>query len=98
MKTYCVENLHEYMQSDWILDLLEREREDAEMDIRTNSWLFSMENKRMIYSDMYGDILRGENNFKNILDIGGIQFINKKMARNSQYELLDSLLCFLQNK
>ena len=71
MNTYHVEDLRTYLQTDWIADLLNRECEESEKNIRTNQWLFTMDNKRMIYADMYGDLLKGKIKRKFILDVGG---------------------------
>lgn len=32
------------------------------VEIRTNNWLKTMDNKRMIYADVYGDLLKAQFN------------------------------------
>lgn len=71
MKTYQKEDLLEYVKNDWILEMLHKEETVAEKEIRTNIWMKTMENKRMIYGDVYGDILRNEQ-ARRVLDVGGV--------------------------
>ena len=55
MITYRKEMLKKYLNNDWILDMLRESMSENEKDIRTNKWLVEMDNKRMIYADVYGD-------------------------------------------
>ncbi len=73
MVSYNSEMLNEYLKDDWILKLIKENENEYEKEIRTNKWLFEMDNKRIIYSDVYGDILKNdeENGKKRVLDIGG---------------------------
>lgn len=71
MKTYTKADLAEYNQNDWILRMLKENTVQEETAIRTNKWLQEMDNKRMIYADIYGDILLNEKNMR-VLDIGGV--------------------------
>lgn len=49
-----------------------------------------MDNKRMIYADVYGDILKGDHRGKKVLDVGGgYNALTKKLAESSEYYLLD---------
>lgn len=90
MKMYTKELLDEYLKDDWILELIKCEKNEFSM-VRTNKWLEEIEAKRMIYADIYGDILRGENNVK-VLDVGGgVNVLTKKLACNCDYTLLDFL-------
>ena len=91
MKNYTRKDLDEYLKNDWILDLMKKHDEGGEeREIRTNQWLFDMDNKRMIYSDVYGDILRGECIGKRVLDVGGgYNALTKILAANCDYYLLD---------
>ncbi len=93
MITYHKEELDTYLQNDWILGLLDLNMQSEEKEIRTNKWLYEMDNKRMIYADVYGDILRDEvGKETRVLDIGGgINALTKCLARNSRYSLLDFL-------
>lgn len=93
MITYHKNDLEEYLKNDWILDMINNCASENEKTIRTNKWLFEMDNKRMIYADVYGDILRGEvGSDTSVLDVGGgINALTKKLAENCDYHLLDFL-------
>ncbi len=91
MKTYQKEELLKYVKNDWILEMLHKEESIEEKEIRTNLWMKTMENKRMIYADVYGDILRNAQ-AKRVLDVGGgYCALTKVLARNVDYILLDFL-------
>lgn len=91
MKTFCDDDIKEYMKNDWILELLQKEEKIEEKNIRTNVWLREMENKRMIYAQVYGDILKSKTKRK-VLDVGGgYNSLTKILARNSDYTLVDFL-------
>lgn len=70
MKTYTQTDLAEYNQNDWILKMLKENTVQEEVEIRTNKWLREMDNKRMIFADVYGDILLNKKEVR-VLDIGG---------------------------
>lgn len=95
MKTYQKSDLEIYLQNDWILKLLSVEECKSEKEIRTNVWMSTMENKRMVYADVYGDILKNMwegKNRKRVLDIGGgFSALTKVLARNADYTLVDFL-------
>lgn len=98
MKTYQKKDLEMYLQNDWILNLLLEEEREAEKEIRTNVWMSTMENKRMVYADVYGDILNfggGDEGDKvkwRVLDVGGgVNALTKVLARNAEYTLVDFL-------
>ncbi|MDY2699391.1 MAG: class I SAM-dependent methyltransferase [Lachnospiraceae bacterium] len=90
MIIYTKKELEKYLENDWILDLMKAESNSFQ-EVRTNKWLEEIDAKRMIYADVYGDILRGEQTGK-VLDVGGgINVLTKKLADNCQYTLLDFL-------
>ncbi len=95
MKTYQKSDLETYLQNDWIYQLLSDEEREAEKEIRTNEWMHRMENKRMVYADVYGDLLKdtGEGQSrKRVLDVGGgFSALTKVLARNTDYTLVDFL-------
>ncbi len=89
MKTYMKADLDKYLEHDWITDMIKQCINEEEKQIRTNQWLMNMDNKRLIYADVYGDILK-EKTGKSILDVGGgYNSLTKVLASNSQYTLLD---------
>ena len=69
MKTYTQKDLDSYMRNDWIREMMDKNALPWESSVRTNEWLYSMDNKRCIYADVYGDILQGRGG--KILDTGG---------------------------
>lgn len=82
-------DLEQYLENDWIMDMIKENVNEEERQIRTNQWLMDMDNKRLIYADVYGDILK-EKMGKRILDVGGgYNSLTKVLAVNSQYTLLD---------
>lgn len=96
MISYNNEMLEKYLLNDWILDLIQKNMSIEEASIRTNKWLLEMDNKRMIYADVYGDVLKAENNGtqtkKSVLDVGGgVSTLTKILAKNSKYTLCDFL-------
>ena len=89
MKTYMKADLDRYLENDWIMDMIRANVSEEEKQIRTNQWLMDMDNKRLIYADVYGDFLK-EKAEKKILDVGGgYNSLTKVIAANSQYTLLD---------
>lgn len=96
MKNYQKSDLENYLQNDWIYQMLSDEECEAEKEIRTNEWMSTMENKRMVYADVYGDILRfekeeGKTKWR-VLDVGGgFSALTKVLARNTDYTLVDFL-------
>lgn len=91
MKIYNDRDVQNYKSNDWILELMLHSIEEEERFITTNRWLLEDINKRMIYADVYGDILRERTKSK-ILDVGGgINTLTKVLAQNSDYQLIDIL-------
>lgn len=81
--------LDEYKKNDWILDILNKEEEEEDKKVRTHQWLKEMDNKRMIYADVYGDLLNDSSDLS-VLDVGGAYTsLTKKMLNNVDYNLLD---------
>lgn len=89
MITFCQRELDEYKKDDWILRLMKEKCTLDEEKIRTNEWMETMENKRYIYSIVYGDFLTQKSQ-KKLLDIGGgYNSLTKVLAENCEYTLLD---------
>lgn len=92
MKIYNKNDLKKYMQNDWILKEIEKKELIEEKDVRTNCWLKEIEAKRMIYADVYGDFISGENQDLKVLDVGGgYNSLTKVIAQNVDYTLCDFL-------
>lgn len=86
---YNENNLKDYLKNDWILDLLKNEEDEWSKSFRSHIWLTEMDNKRMIYGSIYGDLLQNKDN-KKILDVGGgFSSLTNVLIRNHNYVLLD---------
>lgn len=89
MKLYTKDMLENYLRNDWILDLLRELESDEDKAFRTHAWLKEMDNKRMIYADVYGDLLTRPSGLK-VLDVGGgYTALTKRLAEYQDYTLLD---------
>lgn len=93
MKIYGREEIKKYLEDDWILNQLKQYENNKDVEIRTHKWLLEMENKRAIYADVYGDILRNsKKEQKSILDVGGgVSALTRPLAEKSCYTLIDFL-------
>lgn len=92
MKIYTHKDIENYMKNDWVFDQLKQYEFEEEKEIRTHRWLLEMENKRVIYADVYGDILQNSAWERRVLDVGGgINALTKLLAKNSSYTLIDFL-------
>lgn len=90
MKIYRPHDLELYATNDWILPLLRQYETMVDSELRTHKWLGEIIAKRMIYADVYGDILRKPQPSISVLDVGGgINSLTKLLAQNSNYTLLD---------
>ena len=69
MENYTKNDLDLYLKNDWINGLMDQVETEADKKIRTNQWLREIEAKRLIYADIYGDLLTEGK--KKILDVGG---------------------------
>lgn len=88
MVVYSEEMLHEYLKDDWILKMMDEVMSAEEKEIRTNQWLYEMEPKRLIYADVYGDLLKTGG--KRVLDVGGgYNALTKVLGQKNDYHLLD---------
>lgn len=97
MKTYCNEFLKKYLCNDWIMDVLKTQMDNTrggqEKNVRYNKWLYEMDNKRMIYADVYGDLLKNKTSIRpKVIDVGGgYTSLTHILASNCEYTLLDFL-------
>ncbi len=95
MKTYRKEDLDKYLLDDWVKRLMESElnRVHGDRNNRYDDWLFEIEGKRLIYADVYGDILRNElEEGTSVLDVGGgYTSLTRILSQNSRYSLMDFL-------
>lgn len=81
--------LKEYMRDDIILKSLNENADAEDEKVRTHQWLKSMDNKRLVYSCVYGDLFESGQE-KRILDIGGgYTSLSKRLLLNHKYYLLD---------
>lgn len=94
MVIYTEKMLKQYLENDWILKLLLEAEKDIDRQVRTHQWIKEMDNKRLIFAEVYGDLLRCEKSReekrKIVLDIGGgYSSLTRKLVSDSDYRLLD---------
>lgn len=88
MKIYRRDELDSYASSDWLLQRLADEARDDDAGYTTHRWLVESLPKRMIYADVYGDLLDSEG--LRILDIGGgYSSLGRALAQRHDYTLVD---------
>jgi cell fate (sporulation/competence/biofilm development) regulator YmcA (YheA/YmcA/DUF963 family) len=86
MKMYTKKDLEEYLKNDFILSELGKYPEDA--TCTSHTWLLDLPEKRIIYADVYGDLLKTSG--KKILDIGGAFCgLSRELVKNHQYTVVD---------
>ncbi|GAM97932.1 hypothetical protein U91I_01562 [alpha proteobacterium U9-1i] len=92
MKLTTSEALAAYMVDDWISVLSARAgAETGQMIPQCQQWLDDAPAKRMLFSDLYGDILRGCGP-KRVLDVGGgLTHLTASLAAHGTYCLVDPL-------
>lgn len=85
MKVYTKEDLDKYLENDWILPMVEKDHPGV-----ANQWLLNQPQRRMIYADLYGELLNPLAR-KKILDIGcGHSSITDRLAQLHDYHGLDT--------
>lgn len=92
--SFSEKNLNIYSINDYILPLATPNSSDkifAENFI-CNQWLLSSMAKRMLFHNIYGDLLVPSSKRLKILDIGaGVNFIQRFIAKNHDYTIIDIL-------
>jgi hypothetical protein len=85
---YTKKDLERYVQDDFIsVELREHPEDDSFMSQR---WLLDIPAKRMIYADVYGELLRTTG--KRVLDVGGgFCAVSRRLITNHEYTLVDIL-------
>lgn len=86
MKLYTKKDLGKYLENDWILKEINKYPKD---DIFVSQkWLKEIPAKRMIYADVYGELLKTKG--KKILDVGGsFCGLSRILVKNHDYTLID---------
>jgi len=86
MKPYSQKNLNEYLKDDWVLKELQKYPKDDVFI--SQKWMKEIPAKRMIYADVYGELLKTKG--KKILDVGGgFCGLSRKLFENHDYTLVD---------
>lgn len=84
-------SLAEYRKNDWIATLLSQNEEPRDKAFASHRWLTESPAKRMIFNELYGDLLAGERRHT-VLDIGGgCSALTRILARRHDYHLLDPM-------
>ncbi|PIR41631.1 MAG: hypothetical protein COV31_00115 [Candidatus Yanofskybacteria bacterium CG10_big_fil_rev_8_21_14_0_10_46_23] len=86
MKIYTKTDLEKYLKDDVILKKLQEYPYDSEFP--SHQWLLDMQAKRLIYHDIYGELLNSKG--KKILDVGGgFCGLSRELIKRHEYKLLD---------
>lgn len=86
MTPYNKKDLNEYLKNDWVLKELKKYPQDNVFV--SQKWLFEIPAKRMIYADVYKELLKTKG--LKILDIGGgFCGLSRKLIENHDYILVD---------
>lgn len=81
----------EYMRQDTVSEWLNEDYCPESEKLVCQQWLRQSQAKRLVYYQMYGDLLTSKLRYR-VLDIGGgITSLTPKLARNHDYILLDFL-------
>ena len=79
-------DLDAYLSDDWIAGLADASATDADCDLTCHRWLADSPAKRLVYSELYGDLLHGEG--QRVLDIGGgLTSLTRILAERHDYVL-----------
>lgn len=89
LRKYTKEDLDKYMEDDYIIKMI---NSTPECDLfASQRWLKQMPAKRMIYSDVYGNLLKSRG--QRILDIGSdFCGMSKTLLQNHDYEIIDIMI------
>lgn len=88
MILYDKARLTDYLTNDVVLQWLLSAEKEGDTCFRTQQWLKEIAPKRMIFKDMYGDLLN--NDGISILDVGGgFTSLTRNFLRSKEYTLLD---------
>ncbi|MAF59731.1 hypothetical protein CL631_02725 [bacterium] len=86
VKIYDEDALSEYLKNDFILEGLSKYQGDKEFV--SHEWLLNMEEKRLIYADVYGELLKSSG--RKVLDVGGgFCGLSRELIERHDYTLLD---------
>jgi trans-aconitate methyltransferase len=89
MKACSAADLAAYLADDWVLREIQAHPEDAQFI--SQRWLRKLPPKRMMFADLYGDLLHTEG--KRILDIGGgFSSFSRTLVERHDYTLVDPML------
>ena len=90
MKLYTKETQAQYMQNDWVLRLQQEMEQPIDAQFRVQQWHKEITAKRMIYSDLYGDLVDIRSGGARVLDIGGgYTSLTRLLVKNCDYTLDD---------
>ena len=88
MKLYRQIDLDRYMNDDWLLGRLDAEAKDQDAGYTTHRWLVDSPPKRMIFGDLYGDLL--DSTGLRVLDVGGgYSSLGRALAGRHDYHIVD---------
>jgi hypothetical protein len=82
--------LESYKRNDWVQNALHEHELSFEREVTTQKWLKDSEAKRLIFSQLYGDLINDNRSSSSILDVGGgYTSLSKVIAERHNYELIE---------
>ena len=94
-KVYSPQDLQEYMRGDRIKSLIEECSDSQDRSLTCQQWLEKIPAKRMIFDDIYGDLLFSKHEYQDaeVFDVGGgLTCLTRKLALRTRYTLIDPLV------
>lgn len=80
--------LSQYKRNDVVLKFLLQMQDKNDLNFASHRWLLESPSKRLIFHQMYGDLLSSKK--KKILDVGGgYSSITKQLVQDHKYKLID---------
>ena len=94
IRIYNEKDVNDYLIHDSIGRMIGDSYSEKQEMLTCDKWMINSPAKRLIFYDMYGDILRdNKSKLRNVADIGGgLSCLSKKLATNNNYTLVDPLV------
>jgi hypothetical protein len=90
MRCITQRDLDSYLKSDKIAFLLNKYSKPGDEIFASQRWLLDSAPKRMLFEDLYGDLLTDGQKSYRILDVGGgVTGLTRMLAKHHDYHLLD---------
>lgn len=92
MRCITADDLSLYLRHDLVARMLNLYAKPGDDRFASHRWLCDSPPKRMIFDELYGDLLRPDGVRRNVLDVGGgLTALTRPLAQRHDYLLLDIL-------